>query len=637
MAVSKNIRCFAVIFFAVIVVALYYPAISGALYYDDYSNLAGLASVSDWNSALNFVFSGTAGPLGRPVALLTFIPFATAWPENSAAVLFFNVVLHAANFAVLYLLGYSILSRIECLEERTQFYAAITAALMWAVLPILASTSLITIQRMAGLASFFGFLGLLGFVKAYSLYDRTPLKAFMLQFFSLGAGTFLSIYSKESGAVFPVLALLIDCFVRRPSGKLAGYDLLRRIILIFPLVFILYYISPLRFDWLAFSEFRGFSPIQRVFNEFLILWEYVYRAFIPQTPRQYGPFHDYYGVQPITPGLVLAGVAWAVTFILAVLFRKRMLWFSFAIFWFLVGHLIESTSILLELYFEHRNYVSIYGVCLALSVAVFKFNGRLRKIIIGLFVLYIVLLAAILQAVTILWGDPKAAAESWAAAHPGSARAALHAVFIETGRDKMDIYNKNSDYVSKEQYDFSLRVLDRTKSACPSCLDIRIQALMYSCLISDDHDRLARLDEIKDVAKSSSINVTVVDQVFNLAELTEKNACGAVGDRELIELISELEQAAKFNIPENGAKILFVKAMLQHRLGDIQSAWDSLAQAESISLAALPVLQYQVHLAVEMGAADEALKAIERRSYLVSQGKLDPLEVDRLKEIIEGA
>lgn len=633
---SKNIRFLAVSFFSVIVVALYYPAIGGALYYDDYSNLAGLADVRDWSSALDFIFGGTAGPLGRPVALLTFIPFATAWPENSTAVLFFNIILHAANFVVLYMLGYSVLFRVECLEEKKQFYAAIAAAFMWAVLPILASTSLITIQRMAGLASFFGFLGLLGFVKAYSLYERAPLKAFFLQFLFLGIGTLISIYTKESGAVFPVLALLIDCFVRRTSDRLVGYDLLRRIVLIFPLVFILYYISPLRFDWFAFSEYRGTSPVQRLFNEFSILWEYLYRAFIPQTPRQYGPFHDYYGVQPITAGLIAAGVAWGVTVVLAVLLRKRMLWFSFAVFWFLAGHLIESTSILLELYFEHRNYVSLYGACLALSVCAFKFEGRLRKIIVGLFVLYIFLLAVILQAVTVLWGNPKAAAESWAAAHPGSARAALHAVFIETGRDKMDVYNKNNDYVSKEQYDFSLRVLDRTKKACPNCIDIRIQALMYSCLISDDQDRLARLDEIKGIAKSSSINVTVVDQLFNLAELADKKACGAVGDPELIELISELESAVKFNVPENGARVFFVKAMLQHRSGDLEAAWGSLMQAELISLEALPVLQYQVHLAVEMGRADEAMRAIGRRSNLITQGKLDRLEVERLKRVIDG-
>ena len=624
-------------FCSAVVVALYYPAINGALYYDDYSNLAGLADVNDWRSALNFVFGGTAGPLGRPVALLTFIPFATAWPENSAVVLFFNIILHAANFVVLYLLGYSILSRVERLEERTQFYAAITAALMWAVLPILASTSLITIQRMAGLASFFGFLGLLGFVKAYALYDRAPLKAFFLQFFSLGVGTLLSIYSKESGAVFPVLALLIDCAVRRPSSKLAGYDLLRRVILIFPLVFILYYISPLRFDWFDFNDFRGTSPLQRVFNEFLILWEYVYRAFIPQAPRQYGPFHDYYGVQPITPSLIAAGLAWGGMVVLAVLLRRRMLLFGFAVFWFLVGHLIESTSILLELYFEHRNYVSLYGACLALSVCAFKFKGRLRKIVVGLFILYIVLLAAILHAVTMLWGDPKAAAESWAAAHPGSARAALHAVFIEAGRDKMDVYNKNSNYVSKENYDFNLRVLDRTKSVCPTCVEIRLQALMYSCLISNDQDILARLDDIGSVASLSSINAMVADQLFNLAELTGKKSCGVMGDQELIRLILGLERSGRFNTPENGAKVVFVKAMLLHRSGDMKGAWESLMQAESISLEALPVLQYQVYLAVEMGSADEALKAIERLSDLISQGKLDRLEVERLKRVLDGA
>ena len=53
----------------VLVVLGYLPGISGALYYDDYSNLDGLSSVADLKSASQFVFGGHAGPLGRPVAV----------------------------------------------------------------------------------------------------------------------------------------------------------------------------------------------------------------------------------------------------------------------------------------------------------------------------------------------------------------------------------------------------------------------------------------------------------------------------------------------------------------------------------------------------------------------------------------
>lgn len=619
---------------ALLLVALYFPATSGALYYDDYANLDGLTEISGTESALDFVLGGTAGPLGRPIALATFLPFAEAWPENSASILFFNILVHAANFVLVYLIGYVLLGQTGRRDKDTRFKIALTAALMWAVLPMLASTSLIAIQRMTGLASFFGLLGLLGFTAAYRLYERKPLTAFIVQFGSLGAGTLLSIFTKESGAIFPVFALIIDVYVRQAHDKPFGYDRLRRYLLLAPLLFILYYISPLKYDWFRVSEFRGFSPIQRLFNEFYILWDYLYKTFLPQTPRQFGPFHDYYGAQAINLKFMLAGGAWAVVLALAVLFRKKLFWFSFAIFWYVVAHLIESTTILLELYFEHRNYLAVYGFCLAITVAVFDYTGRLRKAFIGLLYLYIALLASILLALTTLWGNPREAAESWSAAHPGSARAALHAVFLETSQDQLGAYQNNQEYITKERFDFALRVLDRTKRACPDCVDIRLQALMYACLVTDDEDKLSRVEEILQVAPSASINVTVVDQTFNLAEMVDKSQCGPVDDAQLLKIIESLELARKFDVPEFGAKISFVKAMVQERMGNDAQAWQSLLQAEQISLNAMPVLQYQVYLALKEGRIEDAKRAVDRRRPLVASDKLTQEALDSLMEMI---
>lgn len=617
-----------------LLVAIYYPATSGALYYDDYSNLEDLPLINDYASAHDFIFGGTAGPLGRPIALASFLPFADNWPENSDKILLFNVVIHAANFVLLYLIGYALLGQTGQRDNNTRLWIAITAALMWAVLPMLASTSLIAIQRMTGLASLFGLLGLLGFIWSYKIYVKSPLRAFIVQFGFLGAGTLLSIFTKESGAIFPVFALIIDVYVRQAQGKTFGYDRLRRCLLLAPLLFILYYISPLKYDWFRVSEFRGFSPVQRLFNEFYILWDYLYKTFLPQTPRQFGPFHDYYGAQAINLKFMLAGGAWAMVLALAVLFRKKLFWFSFAIFWYVAAHLIESTTILLELYFEHRNYLAVYGFCLAISVAVFDYNGRLKKAFVGLLYLYIALLASILLALTTLWGNPREAAESWSAAHPGSARAALHAVFLETGQDQVGAYQNNQEYITRERFDFALRVLDRTKRACPDCVDIRLQALMYACLVTDDDDKLSRVEEILRVAPSASINVTVVDQTFNLAEMVDKGQCGPVDDQQILKIIESLELARKFDVPEFGAKISFVKAMVQERMGNDAEAWQSLLQAEQISLNAMPVLQYQVYLALKKGRISDAKNAVDRRRPLVASGKLTQEALDGLMEMI---
>ena len=42
-------------------------------------------------------------------------------------------------------------------------------------------------------------------------------------------------------------------------------------------------------------------------------------------------------------------------------YRKKAPVYTFAVFWFLGGHILESTVVPLELYIEHRNYLPLLG------------------------------------------------------------------------------------------------------------------------------------------------------------------------------------------------------------------------------------------------------------------------------------
>ena len=624
---------------ATAVFLLYFPATTGALFYDDYSNLQALSGLSSWADVWRFVFGGNAGPLGRPIALLTFVPFSSGWPDNVQAILIFNVAIHCTNFLILVALGRALL-KLSQIEPRLHFRIAFGAGLLWAVMPLLASTSLIAIQRMTGLATLFGLLGLLGFVCGYALAERRPVAGFTCQMLSLGGGTLLAIFSKESGAVFPVFALVIDFLLtKKPAASLGGKVFYwRRTLLLLPFLFIVYYISPFHMEWWVFSEYRGMMPYQRFMTEQIVLWEYLQRAFFPQLPTAFGPFHDYYGLRPVGWTTVIAALCWIAALGAALVVRHRFKWFAFAVFWFLVGHMIESTTILLELYFEHRNYVAVYGACLFLSVCVFTARGRLRRIAPYLFAAYVALLAALLLAVTVLWGQPKVAAESWNIKHPGSARAALHAVFIEMSADSKQLEESNSAYIERERKAFSLKVLDRTKAACPDCLDVRLQALMYSCALTPPDDTRQRMSESLDVAKFGRINVTVVDQIFNIQDLIGSNACAPLNYTDLMSLIDQLRDSSKMNVQVYGAKIYFVRAIAAQELGDAEQVWASLDEAEKIAPEALPVLQYQVHYALEQGDIQRAKLALARRESqprVISQ--LPEQELAAMREAISAA
>ena len=637
--IKKSDLCLALIC-AGTVFLLYFPATTGALFYDDYSNLQGLSDLSSWADVWAFVFGGHAGPLGRPIALLSFVPFSSGWPDNGQAILVFNVLIHCANFLILVALGRALLRLDGHIEPQLHFRIALGAGFLWAVMPLLASTTLIAIQRMTGLATFFGLLGLLGFVYGYFLAERRPVAGFICQMAVLGTGTLLALFSKESGAVFPVFALVADfVLAKRPNSSLARkLSSLRRGVLLLPFLFVVYYISPLQLDWWGFNEYRGMTPFQRVMTEQVVLWEYLQRAFFPQLPTAFGPFHDYYGLRPIGMITGIAAVCWFVLLVAAVAVRHRFKWFALAVFWFLAGHLIESTSVLLELYFEHRNYAAVYGACLFLSVCAFTTKGRLQRIAPYLFAVYVVLLTVLLLAVTVLWGQPKMAAESWNIKHPGSARAALHSVFMEMSGDAKQREESNSEYIERERQAFALKVLDRTKAACPDCLDIRLQALMYSCSITSPDDTRQRMIESLNVAKFGRINVTVVDQIFNIQDLIGSNACAPLNYTDLIRLIDQLRDSSKMNVQVYGAKIYFVRAIAAQELGDAEQVWASLDEAEKIAPEALPVLQYQVHYALEQGDIQRAKLALARRESqprVISQ--LPEQELAAMREAISAA
>ena len=144
---------------------------------------------------------------------------------------------------------------------------------------------------MASLSALFTLLGLIGFVYGYYFQSKHPGKAFIIQMLAIGIGTILAIFTKENGALTPVYALVIDSILIRKFNT-SQYDLLRRRFLQLVLIVLLIYLSPLFRDWFTISERRQFSSWERLNSQLVILWQYLYHAFLPQQPTFFGPYHD---------------------------------------------------------------------------------------------------------------------------------------------------------------------------------------------------------------------------------------------------------------------------------------------------------------------------------------------------------
>ncbi len=106
--------------------------------------------------------------------------------------------------------------------------------------------------------------------------------------------------------------------------------------------------------------YRDFSVYERLLTEGRVLAEYLQHWFLPKLYTT-GVFQDHFlkSTSLFDPITTLLSIVLHAALI-AVAFVKRREWplFALAVLFFYASHLLESTVLNLELYFEHRNYVA---------------------------------------------------------------------------------------------------------------------------------------------------------------------------------------------------------------------------------------------------------------------------------------
>lgn len=580
----------------------YSKGVTGKLFYDDLSFLAPLETIDSREDAWEFVTSGQGGPLGRPIALLSFLPHADDWPANSQEARWVNVGIHLANGAFVFLLGWMLLQLRNPRDAWRSYWIALSAAALWIAMPLLVSTSLITVQRWTGFATFWGLMGLLVFVAGYFLQAQRPRLALAVQSSGLGLFTLLALYTKESGALFPIYALVIDAVLLAHLQAPRYVRWLRRGTLLVGLLALLYYLSPLYRDWFAFSSFRGWSSFDRLLTEGQILWQYLYMAFLPQ-PTAFGPFHDNV---TLAEGWLIPILSWGAFLALTIaafLLRKRSPWPLFALLWFFTGHLIESTVIQLELMFEHRNYLAVYGFCLALAALVWQAKGIWTRLAPALLTLYILLMGATLYATTSIWGQPLEAAENWAQRHPDSPRAVMHL--------------SRAYYEALGNPSYSLKALDRYADQCDGCTDLHLQAMLYACITEGPESIQQRFEKVLHSAEIARRSTSLIDNLYPLHGVIENNQCNPLTFQDAHQLTQTLLNNPNYQHKSYTTHILFHAANFAKEQGDFDMAFSYLSRAESLMPEIMPILLMQVHFLMDAQRPQEALEAIERRRDVV--------------------
>ncbi len=425
---------------------VYWPGRSGSFLFDDYSNLAPLGDYGRidrlWK-VVAFITSGFAGPTGRPLALASFLLNARDWPASPLGFKLTNVALHMVCGVLLAGLLRA-LSRALGAQPRRASWIGVLAAGLWMLDPFWVSTTLYIVQRMAVLAALFAFAGLWGYVRGRELMAQGRTRAgYAWISVSLTLGTLLATISKENGALAPLLAWVLEVFVLQRAQARAprGFTAWKLVFLGLPAAVVLgFLLLHLPQVWTGATNGRAFTPGQRLLSETRIVWSYLGDVWLGRA-HDGGLFHDDVPVStgllhpwttlPATLGLLgLAAAAWRAR-------RARgAAWVAAgtAVMFYLVGQLLESTWLQLELVFEHRNYLpaalmfwplawlAVPEATSARRTVTVLCRPSMRWVSAGALVL-LALFAVQTARRAAEWGEPFQQALVWAHEHPDSPRA----------------------------------------------------------------------------------------------------------------------------------------------------------------------------------------------------------------------
>lgn len=352
---------------------IYYPGIDGPSLLDDRSSVLVIGDLRETpDQAMDYVFGDSSGLLGRSVSMGTFVLERLYLGDDLRISKTVNIVLHLVNGGLLIWLFWLLF---RFLQVPGYAPLAVLLGAIWLLHPLLVSSVLYVVQRMAILTTLFMLAAILSYVYWRLALLRGRWRSLPLVLVPVFIA--LGMFAKENAiVVVPVLLLLEVLWFECKGSDGRPLAWLRRFSLgaIAAGAFSLLAILVFGYSWLA-ARFhrRPFSLDERLMTQARVVWDYVGQWVWPDTTKM-GIYHDDVVVSTALgqPGSTLYAVAAWGLLVLVCTALLRWQWGRYLVLgvaWFLVGHAVESTVLPLEMYFEHRNYFPAIGLVLVLGVA----------------------------------------------------------------------------------------------------------------------------------------------------------------------------------------------------------------------------------------------------------------------------
>lgn len=361
---------------------------ANAFHFDDRYSITEHAPVHMESFSLTALWQAgeNAKHATRPLPSVTF---AFDWWRGGGtpqAFLQTNLLIHTINALLVMALLFMLLRRHYIQPPRNLALIAFISAAIWALHPIQVQGVSYIVQRMASLATLFTLLAVISYLLAReSRHSGGRIAWFTLCLLAIIAG----MMSKELAWIAPLLLLLTEyCVIRNRVTPLFN-NRLDSAVLFVPIVLALLLailvmmgVGALGSYFHSFYEIRDFTMEQRLLTQPRVILFHLSQVVWP-LPGRFSLEHDFVISESLfDPFSTLLAILFIVAWCLAAVYlwrRTDLRIVAFLMLWIPAALSVESSFIGLEMIFEHRMYLPLFGLVGLFAFAMAYMINRCSK------------------------------------------------------------------------------------------------------------------------------------------------------------------------------------------------------------------------------------------------------------------
>jgi Flp pilus assembly protein TadD len=372
----------AILAICLLCIIIYSNTLNSSFVFDDFHNIKENPYIRltdlDFDKLYDAGFKSPSS--NRPVANISFAINYYFGKYDVTGYHIVNILIHLINGIIVYLLARIIFKQLSnVLKYRIPQspnppipFMSLFAALLFTAHPLQTQSVTYIVQRMNSMAVMF-------YLLAFVLYIYGRLSRIRWKRWTLWAGCFVSwilaLGSKQIAATLPFILLLYEWYFFQDLSKDWFKENLKYFLGLIVLsgLVALIYLGALPFDKiLASYTDRDFTIWERLLTQFRVLVFYLGLLLYPHPSRlnllhHFTTSHSLF--DPITTFFSLLIIVCLIGIAIYLARRQRLI--SFCILWFFIHLVIESSIVGLEMIFEHRLYLPMFGFALLVPYLLF--------------------------------------------------------------------------------------------------------------------------------------------------------------------------------------------------------------------------------------------------------------------------